>query len=736
LRKFETYLILLMASLGALEIQAQVVISELMPANSALFNDELGDTPDWLELHNTANEEINIYGWHLSDNEDELSKWQIPNLTLQPYEYVVVICNGDDFLENTSFLQASFKLDKSGEEIFLSNQNLEINFSIKYDCVPENRSFGLVGDNLTSHFYVPSPGGENVFSTSFDQVNNSVQLSHPAGLYENEFMLEVSDDLSHEIRFTNDGSYPEGESHLSAENIHIQSQFVNEGISYIPSAEDWIEPKQDVFIGNNLKFITYHNGCPSSPMVHADYFVRDDISEVYPLPVYSLTFEEDELFGDNGILVPGTTGLNYLGDGEVWERRAHLQLFNSLEGRLFESEVDVRVRGRGSRNNSQKSLKIYGRSEGKKAAFDYPFFSEREVSDYRRIVLRSGHSDFTKAMIKDVLSAELVEKLDVEFMESETSIVFMNGEYWGIQNARENMGKFYLESFYGVNPEALDIVKVEDNGLVALEGSASSFSELIVFSENNDLAAEANYEYITNRIELTNFIDYHIAELFFANWDWPQNNQKVWKSHEPNSKFRWLFYDCDGCFYIHSLDRLSELDFESDDTPFGFKLLSNLLRNKKFRRQFHARYLELINSDFSAVNMLSKIDSLEALYAPVILEHINRWSSPDSYTAWKENLSEMRVFALQRSSTVLYHLDKLFGNPVLIYPNPSNDFLYIDAGIEEAVLVNIMDSRGVLIRETMVTTEVPLNVESMDAGIYMIVVYLGNLVFSKKFIKE
>ena len=90
MRKFETYLILLMASLGALEIQAQVVISELMPANSTLFNDELGYTPDWLELHNTANEEINIYGWHLSDNEDELSKWQIPNLTLQPYEYVLV----------------------------------------------------------------------------------------------------------------------------------------------------------------------------------------------------------------------------------------------------------------------------------------------------------------------------------------------------------------------------------------------------------------------------------------------------------------------------------------------------------------------------------------------------------------------------------------------------------------------------------------------------------------------
>ncbi len=161
-----------------------------------------------------------------------------------------------------------------------------------------------------------------------------------------------------------------------------------------------------------------------------------------------------------------------------------------------------------------------------------------------------------------------------------------------------------------------------------------------------------------------------------------------------------------------------------------------MLRNKQFRSQFHARYLELINSDFSTVNMLSKIDSLETLYAPVILEHINRWSSPDSYTAWKENLSEMRLFALQRSNTVLYHLDKLFGNPVLIYPNPSNKLLYIDLGREEAVLVKIMDSRGVLIRETMVTSELPINLDQMDPGIYMIVVYLGNLMFSKKLIKE
>lgn len=736
MRILNTYLIIILTVFGLVNAQSQVVISELMPANSVFFEDEVNATPDWLELHNTSNSEVSLSNWYLSDNEGILNKWQFTNLTIGPDEYAVVLCNGDDFIENITLPQASFKLDKNGEEVFLSNPNLEVSSYLKYTCIPENRSFGLNEDNSPLHFYVPSPGEENIFSTSFNQMNNMIQLSHPAGFYENEFVLEVSDDLAHEIRFTEDGTYPNEESSFLEQSIHIKSHLVNDGISYIPSSDNWVAPFQDVFKGNNMKFRSYHNGCPSSPITHADYFIRENISEVYPLPVYSLTFEEDQLFGDEGILVPGYTGQNYLGDGEFWERRAHLQLLNTEVGKLFESEIDVRIRGRGSRNNSQKSLKIYGRSEGRKASFDYPFFSDREISDYRRIVLRSGHSDFTKAMIKDVLSAELVEELNVDYMESKTSIVFMNGEYWGIQNARENMGKFYLESFYGVDPEELDIVKLEDGGLVALEGTINAFSELINFSEENDLGVEANYEHITERIELTNFIDYHVAELFFANWDWPRNNQKVWKSHEENSKFRWLFYDCDGCFYIHSLDRLSTLDFESEDTPYAFKLLSNMMRNGKFRRQFHSRYLELINDEFSAVNMLSKIDSLESLYEPVILEHINRWASPDSYTAWKENISEMRLFALQRSNTILHQLDKLFGDPIVIYPNPTKNLIYIDTGRDESVLVNILDTRGVLVRETRVSAEEPIDVEYLDVGIYFLKVNLENLMFTKKFIKE
>ena len=730
------YIITLVFVLLGQICSGQIVISELMSDNSEVFDNELDATPDWLELHNKSNEEVNIGGWFLTDDEDDLAKWEIPPVVLTSDEYLVVLCVGENEIENTSFIQASFKLGAKGEKVFLVNQNGEIMDQINFPCISKNRSFGLNETDDKVHFYVPSPGYENIYSTSFQQQENSISLSHPAGLYENEFDLTVESELSHEIRFTTDGTYPKEEGVLLNGPITIEELFIDDGVSFIPSSNDWVSPMQDVFKGNTLKFITYMNGCPSSEIVHADYFIRENIEETYPLPIYSLTFEEDQFFGDDGILVPGSTGQNYLGDGPEWERRAFFQLLNASEGKLYQSEIDVRVRGRGSRNNSQKSLKLFGRNNEGKAPFDYPFFSESDLSDYRRIVLRSGHSDFTKSMISDVLSSELVENLDVDYMESETSLIFMNGEYWGIQNARENMGKFYLESKYRIDPDAIDLVKVEDNSFVALEGTTNSIDQLFVFSEENNLAEDDNYQFIIDRIELPNFIDYHIAELFFANWDWPQNNQKVWKSHEPNSKFRWLFYDCDGCFYIHSLDRLSRLDFESDDTPFGFTLFRNMLRNENFRKQFHARYLELINNEFSAVNMLHEIDSLEALYEPVILEHINRWSAPDSYTSWKESVSEMRLFALQRSYTTLDQLKKLFGSPISIYPNPSNKNLFIDYGGEEAVYVQILDSRGSLIKEALTTSQSPISVLDLAQGVYLVKVRLGGLVFTEKFIKE
>ncbi len=715
---------------SAFSLNGQVVINELMPANASFLADENGNYTDWVELHNTGENSVNLQGWFFTDDIDEPEKWQFPNLVLEAGGFVVVHCTA---YENNP-VQASFKLKKEGEILQLRNAQQELVDEVIYSCVPQNRSYGRNEVGEFTHFYVPSPAAQNIFTTEFQQISNEIEISHPSGLYEEEFWLSAEAD--EEVRFTADGSVPDEEDEFWSGSVLLTEQRAIEGISYKPSADDWKEPKGGVFKGYNYKFQSFRDGCPSSELVEVDAFIHPEIYTKHPLPIYSLSFNEEELFGDDGIMVPGATGQNYLGDGEEWERRARLQLIDGELGAVHHSEVDVRIRGRGSRLNSQKSLKLFGRNYGQKAPFDYPFFSDREVEDYRRIVLRSGHSDFTISMLKDILSAELVEELDLDYMEAETAHVFLNGEYWGIMNARENMGKYYLASHHGVNPENLDIVKVEDNLLVALEGDEVAFRNLMQFCETQDLTQPENYEQVLEQIELENFIDYFITEFFMANWDWPQNNQKVWRERTEGAKFRWMFYDCDGCFYNLGYDELSGLITDQRSNRTGFKIFSALLRNSDFRSQFYARYLELLSTAFSPDYIVQKLDSLTEIYEPLMNEHIARWNTPENFTAWKESLAEMRVFAVQRPDYIQNRLYNLFGNPITVYPNPALDELYFQTELKESLKVRIHDFQGRLMLQQITEENEPLDISFLTSGLYTVHVEVGNLQVVNKLIVQ
>ncbi len=714
----------------------QVRINEVMSNNSIFLEEELNTSPDWIELYNFSKETVNLTGWYLSDDTDSPDKWSFPSFDLLPNEYMIVVANGSDYFDEPLLIQSNFKLSNKGETLVLSTPNLVVIDEFTFPCITENKSFGVTETGLETHYHVPTPRISNAESTSFMQNANKLNFSHEAGLYSETFSLSVFDDFGEDVHYTSDGSIPNESSPIVNRSFDIDEKFKNDGLSYIPSALDWNMPKEPVLTGHTYKFVAYNKGCPSSNVESKDYYVHQAIEERYPLPVYSITFEKDDLFGDYGILVGGITGENYLKKGKEWERRGHLQLFDPESGLVLDQDIDMRVRGRGSRKNRQKSLRLYARDEFGRSKFQYPFFKDRPADSYKRLILRSGHSDFTQTMIKDVLSSELVGDLDFEYMESETSVVFMNGEYWGIENARENMDERYLESHFGVNPDSVTILKYQAGKLIASEGSLDDFQNVIALAESKDLSLDKNYDELAARIDIHNFIDYHITELYFANWDWPINNNKVWKSNQETSKYRWMFFDCDGCFYRYALNKITELDNPNLEAHESLKLLKNLLANQSFRNTFQGRYIELMSTNFRPERIIRKIDSLERLYEPLIIEHINRWSIPQSYSHWQENLSEMRVFALQRPIYAVEQLEYLFDDPVTVYPNPSSDYIMLDTGSESDFGVEVRNQFGNLIYSGVMGHEDKLRIDTFPSGLYIIQVIMGDFRFTEKFIKE
>ena len=59
-----------------------VQINEVVPSNGSIIFDEDGETPDWIELFNFSDEIINLEGYSISDDAEELNKWIFPNINL------------------------------------------------------------------------------------------------------------------------------------------------------------------------------------------------------------------------------------------------------------------------------------------------------------------------------------------------------------------------------------------------------------------------------------------------------------------------------------------------------------------------------------------------------------------------------------------------------------------------------------------------------------------------------
>ena len=84
-----------------------LVINEVMVSNDTALVDEYGEFDDWIEIYNNGNNSINLFGYHLSDDEAELEKYSFPSIDLNPDEYLIIWA--DDGYDKQGVFHANFK---------------------------------------------------------------------------------------------------------------------------------------------------------------------------------------------------------------------------------------------------------------------------------------------------------------------------------------------------------------------------------------------------------------------------------------------------------------------------------------------------------------------------------------------------------------------------------------------------------------------------------------------------
>ena len=191
-------------------------ISEIMPSNKSSVTDETGGYPDWIEIWNSSNHEINLKGVGLSDDGTSV-KFLFPAVSLAADGRTIVYCDNENQASVNLPFHAKFKLSSLGETVFLYDPNAYLIDSVKYPIMASDESWSLVGDEYKSVAWF-SPGypnteeghqayRESITVTDGSVIINEVMADPMTGLRDDDDELvdwiELRNTTSHDIALSN-----------------------------------------------------------------------------------------------------------------------------------------------------------------------------------------------------------------------------------------------------------------------------------------------------------------------------------------------------------------------------------------------------------------------------------------------------------------------------------------------------------------------------------------------------
>lgn len=194
---------------------ADIVISEFMADNDSTLADGDGNASDWIELHNTFSSEVELTGWYLTDDANNLRQWQFPTASISGGGFLVVFASGqeaDDYVDSLGYLHTNFRLsrndDNEHESVVLVEPDGETiaHAYLDYPEQSEDVSYGLAqqmefttlvvkGDDATA--LIPNGPVENWINVDFDDggwpLRGTTGVGYERGSgYENLIRLDVS----------------------------------------------------------------------------------------------------------------------------------------------------------------------------------------------------------------------------------------------------------------------------------------------------------------------------------------------------------------------------------------------------------------------------------------------------------------------------------------------------------------------------------------------------------------
>ncbi len=468
----------------------------------------------------------------------------------------------------------------------------------------------------------------------------SVEFSLPGGFYDESVEVELSCPGA-KIFYTTNGERPNSRSKRYRKPLKIRSTTIIQAVAYQKGRKSKIKGRT--------------------------YFIKEPAST---FPTISLGIKPATLFDPEiGLYVQGPNAVDSLWtkDGaNFWSRREipiYTELYETDRQKEFSSATGFRLFGGMSRLFPQKSMTIITRNRYGKKRLKHRIFGPEGKKKFKYLVLRNSGSDWGKSHFRDAFMTGLLRDWDIETQAYRPAHLYLNGDYWGIYNIREKINRTYIADHFDLEKDSIDLIEHKST---LKRGSRRHYLKLLRFLKKNSLGDPANYAYVQGQMEVENFMDYQIAQIYFDNQD-AGGNIKFWRPQTPTGRWRWILYDTDWGFGLHnsSAYKNNSLEFHTEpngpswpNPPWSTFILRNLLESPDFSRQFVNRFADHLNTTFKSDRVLSEIEKHQQLLLPEIDRHFDRWKL--SKKNWEAHLRIMKKFASRRPVYMRSHLQDKF----------------------------------------------------------------------------
>ena len=534
-----------------------------------------------------------------------------------------------------------------------------------------------------------------------------VTFSLPSGAYDDDaIVVQLNSAKGREIRYTLDGSVPTPESALYAapltlraadtpqrlaeagmENmvgeIHTDASlpggFVVRAASFLPAEEAGDDPDR-------------------GPVATGVYFPGTDLAARFPgAAVVSIAADPEDLIGrERGILVKGAifdewsatpegreiiesgetwkyVG-NYTQTGRAWEREAVAAFFNGGEAPVWQEACGIRVKGGSSRSFGQKSLNVYFRPRYGSGEIRYELLPGAKDTDGNRITayssfsLRNGGNDAEGVSFRDQWLQDMAADCAADTQRGRPTVVFLNGEYWGIYTLQDKYDGVYYTAHYGVDED--NVVAVKEKEIEAGTAEDMTLYEELAGFADKDMSDPAVYASFLEAVDIDSFLDYCAFEIYIGNADWGYgqdadgtrtddtlHNTLVWRVRTPDGtaagdgKWRFSIFDTEFSTGLNWSSRTSADIDHVRRAMTSQPLFAAAMRSREFREAFLEKLRYLGETVFTPDSVNASLSEYAARWRPYMDDAWRRFG--DHSWIWDSELDGIREFFAERYSYIL-----------------------------------------------------------------------------------